>query len=125
MTAQYEDWADWAGDHPAEAEADLRRDREHAARRKLYVEASPRGPVFLKPAERAELEAAEQAYRESDEGRATCIVVQLPATSTGPKCDTLGHEYNFGICLDCDQPQPDYEPTDAQIPGTYEIGQAA
>ena len=44
---------------------------------------------------------------------------------TPPACDTLGHEYNFGICLDCDQPQPDYEPTDAQIPGAYEIQQAA
>ena len=40
-------------------------------------------------------------------------------------CDALGHEYNFGICLDCGRQQPDYEPTDAQIPGTYEIGKAA
>ena len=33
MTAQYEDWTDWAGDHPEQAEADLRRDRIRAAAR--------------------------------------------------------------------------------------------
>ena len=27
----YEDWAVWAGDHPEQAEAELRRDRERAA----------------------------------------------------------------------------------------------
>jgi hypothetical protein len=30
MGSQYEDWADWAGDHPEQAEADLRAQREKA-----------------------------------------------------------------------------------------------
>jgi hypothetical protein len=32
-----------------------------------------------------------------------------------PACDTLGHEYNFGICLDCDQTDPAFEPDDDMI----------
>lgn len=30
-----------------------------------------------------------------------------------------------GVCLDCEQPVENWEPTDAQIPGTYEIQKAA
>jgi hypothetical protein len=30
MSTHYEDWADWAGDHPQEAEADLRAERVKA-----------------------------------------------------------------------------------------------
>lgn len=36
-----------------------------------------------------------------------------------PKCDTLGHEYDFGICLDCDQHDPNFEPTDDMITADY------
>lgn len=31
MSSLYEDWADWAGDHPEQAEADLREARRKAA----------------------------------------------------------------------------------------------
>ena len=32
---------------------------------------------------------------------------------------------NQGVCLDCEQPVENWEPGDAQIPGTYEIQKAA
>ena len=32
---------------------------------------------------------------------------------------------NQGVCLDCQQPVENWEPSDAQIPGTYEIQKAA
>lgn len=36
------------------------------------------------------------------------------------------HEWHFGTCLICEAVDEDYEPTDAQIPGTYAIqGSAA
>lgn len=85
--------------------------------RKHYIESSAR-PVFLKPDERAAMEDAERQFRESDEGRAVCVVVQLPAP-VAPKCDTLGHEYNFGICLDCEQVDPAFEPDDDMIEADY------
>ena len=85
MSAQYEDWADWAGDHPEQAEADLRRDREAADRK---AEAAIAARLKLVPA-------------------------------TGPKCDTLGHEYSFGICLDCEKVDPAFEPTDDMIERDY------
>jgi hypothetical protein len=28
-----------------------------------------------------------------------------------PICETEGHEYNFGICVDCDHTDEDYDPT--------------
>jgi hypothetical protein len=34
------------------------------------------------------------------------------------------HEFESGVCLICEAEDEDYEPTDAQIPGTYEIGKA-
>lgn len=43
-------------------------------------------------------------------------IVQLrPA----PACDTQGHEYDFGICLDCEQPDPAFEPDDDTITTDY------
>lgn len=33
MSTNYEDWTDWAGDHPEQAEADLRAKREKDERR--------------------------------------------------------------------------------------------
>ena len=85
MTAQYEDWADWAGDHPEQAEADLRRDRERADRK-------------------AEAEIAARLK----------LIPSAPSS-----CDTLGHEYDFGICLDCEGVDPNFEPTDEQITNEY------
>jgi len=35
------------------------------------------------------------------------------------------HEFESGVCLICDVEDEDYEPSDAQIPGTYEIRKAA
>ena len=34
------------------------------------------------------------------------------------------HEFESGVCLICEAEDEDYEPTDAQIPGTYEIRKA-
>jgi len=72
-----EDWTTWAGDHPEEAEAQLRAERGH-----LYADTEPE------------------------------------------TCDVEGHEFESGVCLICDVEDEDYEPSDAQIPGTYEIRKA-
>jgi len=40
-------------------------------------------------------------------------------------CDTEGHEFYMGVCLTCEAEDEDYEPSDSQIPGTYEIRSAA
>lgn len=42
-----------------------------------------------------------------------------PFAPYSPKCDTLGHEYNFGICLDCEQVDPAFEPDDDMILRDY------
>jgi hypothetical protein len=34
------------------------------------------------------------------------------------------HEFDNGVCLICEAEDEDYEPSDAQIPGTYEIRKA-
>jgi len=34
------------------------------------------------------------------------------------------HEFESGVCLICEAEDEDYEPSDAQIPGTYEIRKA-
>lgn len=112
MTQQYEDWTDWAGDHPEQAEADLRaaaaREERYAEHRRLAAQTIP----DRDGADSARLHSIERKAREA-------------AAAAGPRCSTEGHEYNFGICLDCEQVDPAFEPDDGQIPGTYEIQKAA
>jgi len=38
---------------------------------------------------------------------------------TAPKCPTEGHEYDFGICLDCGHYDPAFEPDDDAIERDY------
>lgn len=102
----------------------IRANARYAERRKIYIDTSAR-PAFLKPDERAAMEEADRQYRESEEGRAVCSVMQLPFAPAAPTCETDGHEYDFGICLDCGGVDEDFDPTDAQIPGAYEIQKKA
>lgn len=38
---------------------------------------------------------------------------------TAPTCETEGHEYDFGICLDCGHYDPAFEPDDDMIERDY------
>lgn len=35
----------------------------------------------------------------------------VPPLEDAPICDTEGHEYSFGICVDCEHVDEDYDPT--------------
>ena len=87
MSKDYEDWTDWAGDHPKEAEAELRKGLEQSA--------------------------------------AGDTVSLGDFTQYADLCDTEGHEFYMGVCLICSAVDEDFEPSDAQIPGTYEIKRSA
>lgn len=47
--------------------------------------------------------------------------------ATDPNEAACEHEVtdNQGVCLDCEEPIEGFEPTDAQIPGSYDIRKAA
>jgi hypothetical protein len=82
----------------------------------------------LTPFEQKLQKIAEDAERRGlvqrrDDRQLPIIEYKFPPAPTA--CQTEGHEYDFGICLDCDHVDPAFEPTDGQIPGTYEIQQAA
>lgn len=53
------------------------------------------------------------------EGHADRIVVQLPVRPGPSRCDTLWHEYDFGVCLDCEGIDPNFEPDDDMILQDY------
>lgn len=57
MSKHYEDWADWAGDHPEQAEADLRKEAEASFAR--VVRAGLLEPSYVAPIEDATCEHAE------------------------------------------------------------------
>ena len=82
-------------------------------KRKTYFTAGTR-LVFVKPAERAAMEEADRQFRENEP---TCSVLHIQTAA--PRCSTLGHEYSFGICLDCQQVDPAFEPTDDMIERDY------
>lgn len=92
MSNHYEDWADWAGDHPQQAEADLRAEREKAYRA--------------------------HGIKIGDSAWGAGVIIE-------DDCELEGHEWHFGVCLICEEVVEDFEPTDGQIPGTYEIRKAA
>ena len=86
---KYEDWTDWAGDHPQEAEEDLRKERERAGARVILL------------------------------GWGAGVIVEEA------RCEHT-EVYPNGKCSDCGYEIEDWEPSDAMIPGTYEIqGSAA
>ena len=90
MSTKYEDWTDWAGDHPQEAEEDLRKERERA-----------------------------------EESFARVIRAGLLESAVEASCEHT-EVYPNGKCSDCGYEIEDWEPSDAMIPGTYEIqGSAA
>lgn len=106
--SKYEDWADWAGDNSQQAEADLRAERERNERWAEHKRLAERSTIPDRDgAESAALYAKERREREA---LAVC-----------------GHTeaYSNGHCADCGVPIEDFEPSDAQIPGTYEIRKAA
>ena len=97
--SKYEDWTDWAGDHPQQAEEDLRKERERAEESFARV-------------------VREGLLHPSVWGAA--VIVEAT--------EDCGHTevYPNGKCADCGEWVEDFEPSDAQIPGTYEIqGSAA
>jgi hypothetical protein len=98
MAKRYMDWADWAGDHPEQAEAELKAKREKAARQwaehKLLV---ARSTI-------EDRDGADSAAMYAAERRTSC-----------------GHEDldNQGVCANCGREVEGWEPTDAQIFAQY------
>jgi hypothetical protein len=125
MTKHYEDWADWAGDHPEQAEADLRRDRERAVALHPLATPLPAGGYPHNPERLAEhRRLAEQATPDrdgNDSARMYSIerTASEAAAASDPTCETEGHEYSFGICLDCNHVDPAFEPDDDLITRDY------
>jgi hypothetical protein len=100
--------------------AELRAAREaHAERQK-----AERWAEHKRLAERSTIpdrDGADSAAMYAAERRAAKALAFM---THAPEC---AHEdaYPNGYCADCGEPVPDFEPADDQIPGTYEIGQAA
>lgn len=102
MSKHYEDWADWAGDHPEEAEAERRAE----ARKMLEREVA---------ALKAEREAMGQKTRAE-------MLVELQkdfscAKIEGYSMDSCEHAEvsPSGYCENCGMPVMDWEPDDAQL----------
>jgi hypothetical protein len=106
------DWTTWAGDNPQEAEAELRAERERAEA--SFARVIRAG--LLQPAHNHEYMLCSAACETCGEPRDTQYLTT---------CEVEGHEFHVGVCLICEEPDEDYEPSDAQIPGTYEIRKAA
>lgn len=97
MSKHYADWNDWAGDHPEQAERDLGRITHMEDPCENY------GHSFSLASPTCDLCMAERP------------TVECEHTEV----------YSTGHCADCGTEVEGFEPSDAQIPGTYDIGKAA
>jgi len=88
MSKQYEDWADWAGDHHEEAQAELRKQREWAEHRRIAARANI---LDRDGADSAAMYAAE---------RETCEHAEVSPS---------------GYCANCGIEVEGWEPDDAQL----------
>lgn len=95
MSTHYEDWTDWAGDHPQEVEAELRAEREKA-------EAS-----FAR--------AIRAGLLQSASGETVSLG---DFTQYADDCEHA-EVSNQGVCTDCGDEVEGWEPSDAQIFAQY------
>lgn len=136
MSKHYEDWADWAGDHPQQAEEDLRKQREKEAARAearwqehMNIvrnstiqdrDGADSAALYAKERREREAETAEdiEAFKAMQPIRIVDSALYERLEAAQEVCQHT-EVYETGHCADCGYEVEGFEPTDAQIFAHY------